>query len=49
MKIDESNTHADKPTKGKKCKPTVVEVSIQYIIWSLLRKKDGTTGVCWEK
>jgi hypothetical protein len=24
-------------------------VEVQYIIWSHLRKKDGTTGVCWEK
>jgi hypothetical protein len=27
----------------------LVEERVQYIIWSHLRKKDGTTGVCWEK
>jgi hypothetical protein len=24
-------------------------IEVQYIIWSHLRKKDNTTGVCWEK
>jgi hypothetical protein len=28
---------------------TLVEVRVQYIIWSRIRKQDGTTGVCWEK
>jgi hypothetical protein len=27
----------------------LVEVRVQYRIWLNLRKKDGTTGVCWEK
>jgi hypothetical protein len=27
----------------------LVEVRVYYIIWSHLRKKDGTTGVYWEK
>jgi hypothetical protein len=27
----------------------LVEVRVQYIIWSHLRKKDSITGVCWEK
>jgi hypothetical protein len=27
----------------------LVELRVQYIIKSHLRKKDGTTGVCWEK
>jgi hypothetical protein len=26
----------------------LVEVRVQYIIWSCLRKKDSTTGLCWE-
>jgi hypothetical protein len=47
MEIDELYTHTDKPTKGKEL--NLVEESLQYIIWSHLRKKDGTTGVCWEK
>jgi hypothetical protein len=45
MKIDELYTHTDKPMKGK----NLVEERVQYIIWSHLRKKDSTTGVCWEK
>jgi hypothetical protein len=39
-KIDESNTHTVKPTKGNEFKPS----RVQYIIWSRLRKKDGTTA-----
>jgi hypothetical protein len=27
----------------------LVKVRVQYIVWSSLRKKDATTGVCWEK
>jgi hypothetical protein len=27
----------------------LVEVRVQYIIWSHLRRKDGTTGVCWRR
>jgi hypothetical protein len=46
-KINELNTHTVKPTKGKELKPS--RGKSQYIIWSHLRKKDGTTGVCWEK
>jgi hypothetical protein len=44
-KIDELNTHTDKPMKGNELKPSRGTI---YIIWSHLRK-DGTTGVCWEK
>jgi hypothetical protein len=46
-KTDELYTHTDKPTKGRELKPS--RGKIQYIIWYHLRKKDGTTGVCWEK
>jgi hypothetical protein len=27
----------------------LVEERVQYIFWSHQKKKDGTTGVCWEK
>jgi hypothetical protein len=43
-KIDESNTHTDKPTKARNS--NLVEVRVHQIIWSHLRQKDGTTGVC---
>jgi hypothetical protein len=46
-KINELNTHTDKPTKARNS--NLVEVRVQYIIWSCLRKKDGTTGVSLEK
>jgi hypothetical protein len=46
-KIDEVNTHTDKPTKGIKLKPSRGKSTIYSL--AHLRKKDGTTGVCWEK
>jgi hypothetical protein len=45
MKIDELNTHQS--SLHKAMNSNLIEV--QYIIWSHLRKKDNTTGVCWEK
>jgi hypothetical protein len=43
-KIDELNTHTVKPTEEKELKPS------RGTIYNLVRlRKDGTTGVCWEK
>ena len=47
MKIDESNTHTVKPTKGKKLKSSRGESKINSLVPS--KVKDSTTGVCWEK
>jgi hypothetical protein len=46
-KIDELNTHTEKPTKDTELKPSRGKSTMYN--WSHLRKKDGTTGVCWEK
>jgi hypothetical protein len=47
MKIDELYLIQTSLRKAKNS--NLVEERVQYIIWSHLRKKDSTTGVCWEK